>query len=567
MAADSPEKAEAEEKHEAKGKFVAPEKINPKKKTEADEAKKASIPDLYQKFSSSEKGLSSAEAKDRIQKYGYNELPEKKENPLLKFLKYFNGPIAWMIEAAIIISAVLGRIEDVVIISILLAINAIVGFWQENQASNAIESLRKRLAPNAKVLRDGRWTELKSRELVPGDIVRIRIGDIVPADGKLINGDYLSADESALTGESLPVDKHLGDVAYSGSIVRKGEMDALVVATGTNTFFGRTAQLAEEAVTVTHFQKAVLKIGDYLIALAIALVAVVFVVSLFRHESILDVLQFSLVLIVAAIPAALPAVLSITMAVGAIALAKKEAIVSRLVAIEEMSGVDILCADKTGTITENSLTLSEIQPFGDFKKEDVLQSAILASREEDRDPIDMAIIQSKQAASVTDKVVVYHVTKFKPFDPVIKRTEATVVDADGKSYTVSKGAPQVILKLTGSKEELGKKVDNLSDEFARKGYRTLGVARTDDSGRCSYLGLLALYDPPRDDSAETIKTAESMGLEIKMVTGDHLAIAREIAREVHLGTNIITAETFAKESDSDATNTIEQADGFAQVFP
>jgi len=510
------------------------------------------------------RGLSSAEAKQRLEQYGYNELKEKKVNPLLKFLSYFWGPIPWMIEVAAILSAIINHWEDFVIIAILLLLNAVVGFWQEHKADNAIELLKNRLALKARVLRDGKWSEIPARELVPGDIVRIRLGEVIPADLKLTEGDYLEADESALTGESMPVEKHIGDTAYSGSIVRKGEMSATVTATGMKTYFGKTAKLVEEAKTVSHFQKAVIKIGDYLIVLAIALVTLIFIVALFRHESWIETLQFALVLTVAAIPVALPAVLSVTLAVGATALAKKEAIVSKLVAIEEMAGMDILCSDKTGTITENKLTLSDVLPFGDFTKDDVLLYAALASREEDKDPIDDAIITK---AKSIDKYSTYKGTEFHPFDPVIKRTEAVAEDQAGKKIKISKGAPQIILSLTGDGESIAKDLNERVEDFANKGYRALGVAVSTGENDWQFVGLIPMYDPPRDDSAQTVSTANSMGVEVKMVTGDHIAIAKSIAKMVHLNTNILQASELLNISDSDASRLIEQSNGFAQVFP
>lgn len=310
-------------------------------------AEKSSIDDMFHELSSSVDGLSSSESKKRVEVYGLNEIPEKKVNPLVKFLSYFWGPIPWMIEIAIILSAVIGRWEDLYIIGALLLLNAVVGFWQENKASNAIELLKQKLALKARALRDGNWMEISAIELVPGDVIHLKLGDIVPADVKLIKGDYLSVDESALTGESLPVEKNLSDIAYSGSVIHQGEMNAVVVSTGLETYFGKTAKLVEEAETRSHLQKAVVKIGDYLIIIAAILVMLIFVVSFLRSESFLTTLQFALVLVVASIPVALPAVLSVTMAVGAIALAKKEAIVSRLVSIEEMAGTDVLCSDKT----------------------------------------------------------------------------------------------------------------------------------------------------------------------------------------------------------------------------
>ena len=389
-------------------------------------------------------GLSSEEVAKKLQQYGPNEIPEKKVSPYRKFLGYFWGPIPWMIEIAAVLSIIIQHYEDFALIFTLLIVNAVVGFWQERKADNAIELLKKRLAPKARVLRDGTWHEIPSKELVPGDIVRVRLGDIVPADVKLMKGDYLLADESALTGESLPVEKHVSDVAYAGAIIRQGEMDAYVVATGISSFFGKTAKLVAEARTVSHFQKAVIRIGNYLIILAAIMVSAVFIAELFRHANPLAILQFVLVLVVASIPVALPAVLTVTMAVGAIALAKKEAIVSKLVSIEEMAGVDVLCSDKTGTITKNELTVAEAQAFGKFEIDDALLYGTLASRAENHDPIDDAVIaKARSVSAVADVLGRYSVVDFKPFDPVLKRTEATV---ESRMAGASK-CPRVRLKL------------------------------------------------------------------------------------------------------------------------
>ena len=533
-----------------------------------EDAKKESADELFKSLSTSKSGLPSSEVQERLVKYGPNEISEKKVNPLVKFLKYFWGPIPFMIEAAVVLSALIGHWEDFGIIFVLLMLNAVVGFFQERKADNAIELLKQRLALDARVLRDGKWAELPAKELVPGDVVRVRLGDVVPADLKLFEGDYLQVDQSALTGESLPVEKHQADVCYSGSIIRQGEMNALVVTTGMRTYFGKTAKLVEEARTKSHFQKAVIKIGDYLIVLAVALVALIFMVALFRNEGLINTLQFALILIVAAIPAALPAVLSVTMAIGATVLAKKEAIVSKLASIEEMSGVDILCADKTGTITKNELTLAGVAPSKEFKDSDVLLFGALASREEDKDPIDNAIItKAKANSSVAAMLANSREIGFKPFDPVTKRTEATVKDSKNIIVKVSKGAPQVILQLVSANKNLESEVDQHVKEFAAKGQRALGVGKADVKGKWQYVGLIALYDPPREDSAETIKTAQSMGLTVKMVTGDHIDIAKEIAREVNLGTNIALPEAFVDRHARDSQSAVEKADGFAEVFP
>lgn len=512
---------------------------------------------------SSQSGLSTSEADARLQQYGPNEIAEKKLNPILKFLGYFWGTIPWMIEVAAILSAVLNRWDDFAIIFFLLLINGVVGFWQEHKADNAIELLKKRLAPTARVYRDGEWRGIPSGELVPGDLVRIRLGEIVPADVKLLEGDYLQVDESSLTGESLPVDKKVSDVAYSGSIVRLGEMTALVFATGMNTYFGHTAKLVEQAKTQSHFQKAVVKIGDYLIILALVLVTLTFIAAILRHEGFLQTLQFALVLVIAAIPAALPAVLSVTMAVGAIQLAKKEAIVSRLAAVEEMAGVDVLCSDKTGTITQNAITVAEVVPLDGFSKKDVLLFGALASNEENSDLIDIAVMKKSKEEEVESGS--YKLSSFKPFDPVSKRTEAEIDGLQG-SFRTAKGAPQTILSLTGD-SAAASSVDKNVEAFASKGYRALGVARTDSKGAWNYVGLIALQDPPREDSAETIRTALSLGVRVKMITGDHVAIAKEIARQVGLGTNIGPTSDFLDKPDEEATDIIERADGYAQVFP
>jgi H+-transporting ATPase len=514
------------------------------------------------------KGLSEDEAAKKLVQYGPNELPEHRVNPFRKFFGYFWGPIPWMIEAAAILSVVISHWEDFGIIITLLVVNAIVGYWQENKAENAIELLKKRLAPKALVLRDGKWREVPAKELVPDDAVRVRLGDIVPADIKLLKGDYLLVDESALTGESLPSEKHASDIAYSGSIVKQGEMDSIVVATGVSSYFGKTAKLIETTKTGSHFQKAVIRIGNYLIILAVIMVSMVAVASLFRQVNPLELLQFALVLTVAAIPVALPAVLTVTLAIGAIALAKKEAIVSKLVSIEELAGVDVLCSDKTGTITQNLLTVAQLQVFGDFTVEDVLLFGALSSREENRDPIDEAVVSdAKSNKHVAAELVNYSIDDFKPFDPVSKRTLATVRTKENLTFKVSKGAPQVILELVENKTVLTKEVNKTIENFARRGYRALGVAKQQEKGEWAYVGLIAIYDPPRSDSGETIKTAKKMGVNVKMVTGDHIAIAKEISREVNLGENILPASAFVGKPDSETKGLIENADGFAQVFP
>jgi H+-transporting ATPase len=512
-------------------------------------------------------GLSDDEAQRRLQRYGFNEIAEVKVNPILKFLSYFWGPIPWMIEAAAILSAVVQHWPDFYIILVLLVANAGVGFWEEYQAGNAIAALKAKLALQARVRRDGKWTSIAARELVPGDVIRMRLGDIVPADARLLEGDPVEVDQSALTGESLPVTRKTGEGVFSGSIIRQGEIEALVYGTGQNTYFGKTAQLVQEAHTVSHFQRAVLKIGDYLIVLAAVLVLLILTVALFRGDPMTITLQFALVLTVAAIPVALPTVLSVTMAVGAKVLAAKQAIVSRLASIEELAGIDVLCSDKTGTLTQNKLTLGGPFNVEGITTDQVILSAALASRAENQDPIDLAVLSGVKDSRQLDR---YRVTHFLPFDPVHKRTEATVTSADGKTFKVTKGAPQVILALAVNAAEVQAQADQAINGFAARGFRSLGVAQTNEQGQWQFLGVLPLYDPPREDSKATIATARQMGVNVKMVTGDQLAIGRETAGQLGLGTNILDASGFGDtrhHETAQLAESIEKADGFAQVFP
>ena len=527
---------------------------------------KLSPSDLLARLGVSTGGLSAAEAQSRLAQYGCNELIEKEANPLLKFLSYFWGPIAWMIEAAALLSALVRHWEDFAIIMVLLVGNAVVGFWEEYQAGNAIAALKARLALEARVKRDGAWTVVPACELVPGDVIRVRLGDIIPADAKLLEGDPVEVDQSALTGESLPVSRKAGEAVYSGSIIRQGETDALVYATGTHTFFGKTAQLVETAHTVSHFQRAVLKIGDFLIVVALVLVVLILAVALFRGDRMTTTLQFALVLTVAAIPVAMPTVLSVTMAVGARVLALKQAIVTRLAATEELAGMDVLCSDKTGTLTENKLTLGEPFVVSGSSADQVILSAALASRAENQDPIDLAVLSGMSHKEAGEKFQVLH---FQPFDPVHKRTEATVKGPDGHEFRVTKGAPQVVLALATNAARVGPEVEKAVNAFASRGFRALGVARADDTGGWQLLGVLPLYDPPRSDSRSTIATARQMGVAVKMVTGDQLAIAKETAAQLGLGPNILQAGLFDQGAGADGRigEQIAHADGFAQVFP
>jgi H+-transporting ATPase len=531
----------------------------------ATELKEMPLSSVVDALDASSDGLTTAQVTDRMERYGPNEIEEKRQNALLTFLGYFWGPIAWMIEAALILSILVKHWTDAVIIGVLLGMNGIVAFAEEHQASNAIEALKSRLATSARVRRDGTWSEVPVRELVPGDVIRVRLGDVVPADAKVLEDVEAQVDQSALTGESLPVTRRQGEDLYSGAVIAQGETDAIVYATGTDSFFGRTTELVGEAGATSHFQQAVMRIGHYLILIAVVLVAITVVVSVIRGNPVLSVLEFALVVTIASVPVALPAVLSVTMAVGARHLAKRQAVVSHLPAVEELGGIDVLCSDKTGTLTQNKLAVAETWAPSGTGERDLLVAAALASRSEDRDPIDLAVLSAAGPDVPADRV-----TRFQPFDPVSKRTEARV--DGGSPYRVSKGAPQVIERLCEA-DPATAEVRDVVERFAARGYRSLGVARADgdEDGDWRLLGVLALADPPREDSADTIAAARDLGLTVKMVTGDQVAIGRQVAGQVGLGDDILDAEALVDGTDEDSdgafADQVEAADGFAQVFP
>lgn len=509
-----------------------------------------------------DEGLSSNEASSRKEHYGSNEIESKEKSTLMLLLSHFWGPIPWMIEVAVILSAVAGRWEDFAVILTMLLINGGVGYWHESKASNAIEALKEKLAPETIAIRNGHRKTIEAKELVPGDIVILKMGNIVPADVKLLEDEHVSVDESALTGESLPVDKESSDIALSGTTVKRGEARAVVIATGNHTKFARTVELVEEAEEKSHFQKAVMRIGYFLIGLTGVLVASIIVTGILRKEAIMDVLLFAMVVTIAGIPQALPAVLSVTMTIGARRLARKKAIVSRLSAMEEMAGLEVLCADKTGTLTQNKLTIRDPVVLEAKNQDEVLRAAGLTLREDDEDPIDKAV---KEALDNKKLLEGYQVVSSKPFDPTRKRAEATVTYND-RQMQVAKGAPQVMIELCNPAEELEKRINEKVNELADQGFRTLGVA-SKTNGHWTFLGLLPMLDPPREDSKEVIHQAQEEGIDIRMVTGDHSAIARQVCRQLSLGDHIKEAKELFDESEEEELKDIAHADGFAEVTP
>jgi H+-transporting ATPase len=545
-----------------------------------DDLEKVDLDTVYRVLATSTKGLTSAEAKLRIDKYGRNELVDKEVNKLMKFLAFLWGPIAWMIEAAALLSLLMEHWADFSIIMVLLIYNAVSGFWQELKAADALAALKAGLAPKATALRDGNFVAIDAAEVVPGDVLRIKLGEIVPADVRFIEGDYISIDQAALTGESLPVSKKIGDEGYSGSIAKKGEMNAVVIGTGNNTFFGRTASLVASAGSTSHSQQATTKIGDFLIIISVLLCVILMGFEVYRDivvqddwkwQDLADIARMVLVLLIASIPVAMPTVITVTNSMGAQALAKKKAIVSRLEAIEELAGVDILCSDKTGTLTKNILTLGEPILFEAKTADEIILAGTLASEKGSEDAIDKAVSDCLKDPKALDN---YTVTKFVPFDPVGKRTEGNVTDTQGKALRFTKGAPQVIIELCGLDSDTKARAQQGVEDLAAKGIRALAVAESTDNGKSwSFLGILSMLDPPRDDSKATIQQAKDHGLRVKMVTGDDVAIGNQISGQLGMGSHLIAAaDMFTKDMDMDHMPArieacVDKADGFGRVFP
>lgn len=534
-------------------------------------------------LSSGPDGLSSEEAARRLAANGPNSIQGTKEHPLLKFLSYFWAPIPWLIEVALVISLVLQHWPDAIIIAVLLLLNGFVGFYEEHQAADTIAALKKSLAVTAHVRRGGDWVDVPVSGLVAGDLVHVALGDVVPADARILDDGKVSVDQSALTGESLPVSRSTGDQLYSGSVLIRGQANALVYATGTNSFFGKTSALVQSAGTVSHFQKAVLGIGKILIYAALILVAVTTVSSLLHSDSWVDAAEFGLVVVIASVPVAMPAVLSVTMAVGARQLAAQKAVVSHLPAVEELGGIDVLCSDKTGTLTQNRIEVGDPWVAPDVTGQELIRAAVLASSADSNDAIDLAV---RGWLTRPELIQGYSCTAFTAFDPTTKRTQADAAGPDGSIVLCTKGAPQIILALcTRESPDTVMAYRDAIARFAVRGDRALGVADSHDGNTWRLLGVLPLADPPREDSATTIADAIQLGLKVKMVTGDALAIGKQIASQVGIGTNLIDANELVTANTATTTSPavrrtppaagnpsavadlVEYADGFAQVFP
>ncbi len=500
-------------------------------------------------------GLSSQQATHRLEQFGFNEISEKEENIWYRFLRRFWGPIPWMIEVAALLSAFVRHWEDFAIIIVMLLTNVLLDFFQEHRALNALRTLKQQLNLKVTVLRDNRYSILPAIQLVPGDIIKIRIGDVVPADVKLIQGNFLAIDESSLTGESLPVTKRSGELAYSNTIIKQGEMIALVLNTAHNTRFNTVVSLVAKASLNerSHFQKMVMKIGNFLIIFTLVMISLILIMAVIRHEDLLEIARFSLVLTVAAIPIALPAVLSVTMAVGALNLAKRKAIVSRLTAIEELAGVDVFCSDKTGTLTKNDMQVAEPITFNNYTEEQLLLYAVLASRHENNDPIEIPLFHYIDLKYPNSQWQQWQQKQFIPFDPIKKYTSATVSN-NTNSLIVYKGAPQIILSLTNISDNESDAINKSIDLFASKGYRSLAVAVENNNKIITLVGIIPLIDPEREDSAQVIQTMRDYGVKVKMITGDNVAIAREIGRRLGLKEDVIRSKELSGHSNIELLN-------------
>ena len=505
-------------------------------------------------------GLPNAEIETRQRMYGLNEIPAEKQSMLLVFLKHFWGLSAIMLEIAILVSFFLHKYADVCLISGLMLFNAIVSFIQQRKAARTVQGLKKDLEVSARVLRDSKWSQIIGNQLVPGDIVRIRTGDFVTADAKIIAGDA-GADESSLTGESKLISKQAGGIVYAGSIIKNGECSAVVVATGIKTFFGKTAQLVQKAKPRLHMEEVVSKVVKILFSIVLTFLAITITISLFRGETFLSILPLVLILLISAVPVALPAMFTVSMANGSQLLAEKGILVSRLSATEDAATLTTLCIDKTGTLTQNKLVVQEIIASEKFTLNNVIEYAEMASVAANNDPIDMAFFQ--KASDTNIDIAGFQQLSFTPFTAANKRTEATV-QQNGKQFKVMKGAYNTIKALCHANQTY---FDKAVDAWAAKGFKTIAVA-IDQNNLTNMVGIVALTDPPLTDSARMISKIKELGIKIKMLTGDALPIAKEIAVQVGIGQNIAEASLFRTDPGSNnADMIIISHDGFAEVFP
>ena len=528
----------------------------------------ASVPDTLSTLHvNPDTGLTSAEVDTSRKEHGYNEVAIRKEHPVLNFLKKFWGISAWMLELIIVLSAVLRRYSDLAVVGALLVVNAVLSFMQEQRAAGVVEALRKRLQVSARVRREGKWQVIPARELVPGDIVRVRPGDIIPADVKLLTGG-LTSDESALTGESKDVDKAPNAVLSSGSVVRRGEGNGVVILTGAKTYFGRTTELVQKARPKLHIEAVVSKVVRWLFVIVGSLLCVVIVLSLIRGVPLLEMVPLMLVLLMSAVPVALPVMFTVSMAVGSKELAKRGVLVTRLSASEDAATMNVLCVDKTGTITMNQLAVTGVIPLEHATEADVLFAGALASQEANQDPIDLAFLDAAKKQNIFDNLPKVTPVSFAPFDAKNRRTEA-VVEQNGQRLRVMKGAMRTVAEACGLQPPAIQWLEARVSESAGKGYRTLAVARGPETGTPALLGLVSLYDPPRPDAKQLIAELEGLGVPVKMLTGDALPVALEIGKGVGLPNirRVADLKAAGALASNKAVDLLAGADGFAEVYP
>jgi plasma-membrane proton-efflux P-type ATPase len=512
-------------------------------------------------------GLTRTDVDARRKKHGYNEVAEQKGRPVLEFLGKFWGVSAWMLELIMILSAVLRKYSDLAVVGALLVINAALSFAQERRAAGVVQTLRRRLQVSARVLREATWQLVPARELVPGDIVRVRAGDIVPAEVQLLTGP-LSVDQSALTGESREVDKGSGELVSSGSVVRRGEGNGVVVLTGAQTYLGRTTELVQQAHPKLHIEAVVAKVVRWLFVIVGTLLAAVIVLSLIRGIPLLETVPLMLVLLMSAVPVALPVMFTVSMAVGAKELARRGVLVTRLSAAEDAATMDVLCVDKTGTITMNQLAVTGVIPLGQATQVDVLFAGALASQEANQDPIDLAFLRAAKERRVFDGVPATIPVSFAPFDTTTRRTEA-VVEHNGRRLRVMKGAVRTVAAACGLQPPAIEALEARVSESAQKGYRTLAVARGPEHDTPGLVGLVTLYDPPRPDARRLVGVLRDLGVSVKMLTGDALAVASEIAQEVGLASirRVADLKTASARIGNEAVRPLAGVDGIAEVYP
>ena len=548
---------------EAKLPHAAPETA-----AKAPDIASSSIPDtLAALHADAETGLTRAEADTRRKEHGYNEVAVQKGHPVLLFLAKFWGVSAWMLELIMVLSLVLGKYSDLAVVSALLVVNAVLSFAQERRAAGVVETLRRHLQVSARVRRDSTWQVIPARELVPGDIVRVRPGDIVPADMKLLTGT-LGVDQSALTGESKDAEKAPGGVLSSGSVVRRGEGNGAVMLTGAKTYFGRTTELVQQARPKLHIEAVVAGVVRWLFVIVGGLLGVVVVMSLIRGVPLIEMIPLMLVLLMSAVPVALPVMFTVSMAVGSKELAKRGVLVTRLSAAEDAATMDVLCVDKTGTITMNQLAITGVIPLEGATETDVLLAGALASQEANQDPIDLAFLAAAKDRHIFDGARKVTPVSFAPFDAKNRRTEA-VVEQDGQRLRVMKGAVRTVAEACGLKPPAIAALEGRVGEAAGKGYRTLAVARGPEKGAPALVGLVTLYDPPRPDAKQLIAALRDRGVAVKMLTGDALAVASEIARGVGLPNirRVADLKSASTQAGNEAVDLLAGADGFAEVYP